>query len=92
MVNINEAKTHLSRYARQIRQGKRIILCDRNKPFAEIRPLVVGADGLRPFGLAPQVMEVPDDFNAPDREIEGLFNRCPRCTATRSTVCCSARR
>ena len=36
-------------------------------------PLVVDADGLRPFGLAAQVMEVPDDFNVPDREIEGLF-------------------
>jgi hypothetical protein len=37
-------------------------------------------------------MEVPDDFNVPDREIEGLFNRCRRCTAIRSTACCSARR
>jgi len=73
MININEAKTHLSKYARLVRQGKRFILCDRNKPFAEIRPLVVDADGLRPFGLAAKVMEVPEDFNAPDSEIEGLF-------------------
>ncbi|MFW6218414.1 MAG: type II toxin-antitoxin system Phd/YefM family antitoxin, partial [Verrucomicrobiota bacterium] len=38
-ININEAKTHLSRYAKQVKAGETIILCDRNKPFAEIRPL-----------------------------------------------------
>jgi|GEM_PF-473167 antitoxin (DNA-binding transcriptional repressor) of toxin-antitoxin stability system len=39
IININEAKTHLSRYAKRIKQGETIILADRNKPFAEIRPL-----------------------------------------------------
>jgi len=39
MININEAKTHLSRYAKLVKAGETIILCDRNKPFAEIRPL-----------------------------------------------------
>jgi antitoxin (DNA-binding transcriptional repressor) of toxin-antitoxin stability system len=38
-ININEAKTHLSRYAKRIKAGETIILCDRNIPFAEIRPL-----------------------------------------------------
>jgi antitoxin (DNA-binding transcriptional repressor) of toxin-antitoxin stability system len=74
MININEAKTHLSKYARQVRKGQRIILCDRNKPFAEIRPLVVDGDGLRPFGLAASVMEVPENFNEPDPEVAGLFD------------------
>ena len=74
MININEAKTHLSKYARLVRKGQRIILCDRNKPFAEIRPLVVDDDGLRPFGLAATVMEVPEDFNAPDPGIVESFD------------------
>ncbi|MFP4157429.1 MAG: type II toxin-antitoxin system Phd/YefM family antitoxin [Opitutales bacterium] len=38
-ININEAKTHLSRYAKRVKAGESIILADRNKPFAEIRPL-----------------------------------------------------
>ncbi len=38
-VNIHEAKTHLSRYAKRVRAGETVLLCDRNKPFAEIRPL-----------------------------------------------------
>ena len=37
-VNIHEAKTHLSRYAKRVKAGETIVLCDRNKPFAEIRP------------------------------------------------------
>ncbi len=42
MVNIAEAKAKLSEYARRVKKGERIILCDRNKPFAEIRALTEG--------------------------------------------------
>jgi antitoxin (DNA-binding transcriptional repressor) of toxin-antitoxin stability system len=73
MININEAKTHLSGYARRIRKGERFILCDRNKPFAEIRPLPTDSHGRRPFGLARGHLHVPDDFNDPVPEIEDLF-------------------
>lgn len=42
-VNIHEAKTHLSRYAKRVKAGETIVLCDRNQPFAEIRPLAKSA-------------------------------------------------
>ncbi len=73
MININEAKTHLSEYARRVKKGERFVLCDRNKPFAELRPLPLTSEGRRPFGLAAGFFEVPDDFNEPDIEIEALF-------------------
>ena len=73
MININEAKTHLSEYARRIRRGERFLLCDRNKPFAEIRPLPDTRDALRPFGLAKGRIHLPDDFNEPNADIEDLF-------------------
>jgi len=73
MVNINEAKTHLSEYARRVRRGERIIICDRNKPFAELRALRVTAEGRRPFGLAKGRISLPDDFNEGDEEIDALF-------------------
>lgn len=73
IINIHDAKTHLSRYARRIRKGERFILCDRNKPFAEIRPLPADGSGRRPFGLARGLIHVPDDFNAPVPDIEELF-------------------
>jgi len=72
MININEAKAHLSKYARMVKRGGRVILCDRNRPFAEIRPL--SQPGVRrPFGLARGKIRLPDDFNAPDAEVERLF-------------------
>lgn len=74
MINISEAKTHLSKYARRVKQGERIVLCDRNRPFAEIRPLALTEEGKRPFGLGRGEFVVPDDFNEPVREIEVLFS------------------
>ena len=75
MINISEAKAHFSAYAKRVKNGERIILCDRNKPFGEFRPLAENDQPQRrPFGLAKGLFEVPDDFNAPDPEIEKLFN------------------
>ena len=38
-VNTHQAKTHLSRYAKRVQAGETVILCDRNKPIAELCPL-----------------------------------------------------
>lgn len=38
-LNIHEAKTHLSRYLVRIERGESILLCRRNVPIAEIKPL-----------------------------------------------------
>jgi len=75
MININEAKARLSEYARRVQKGEIIILCNRNKPFAEIRPIETEREGAsRPFGLAKGKLHLPDDFNAADPEIEALFS------------------
>ena len=73
MVNIGEAKARFSEYTRLVKSGQRIILCDRNKPFAEIRPLKLTTDGRRPFGLGKGRIRVPDAFNDPDPLIDALF-------------------
>ena len=39
-INIQDAKTHLSRYVRQVKAGESFLLCERNVPVAEIRPLL----------------------------------------------------
>lgn len=75
MININEAKARLSEYARRVQKGEIIILCNRNKPFAEIRPIETEREGgSRPFGLAKGRLHLPEDFNTPDPEIEALFS------------------
>ncbi len=38
-VNMHDAKTHLSRYIAELEPGEKLILCNRNQPVAEIRPI-----------------------------------------------------
>ena len=38
-VNIQEAKTHLSRYIDRVEQGEVIVVCRHNRPVAELRPI-----------------------------------------------------
>lgn len=74
-INIHEAKTHLSRYKEQIKQGETLLLCERNKPFAEIRPLSGSVQGLRPkFGVLKEMeWTLPKSFFEADAEVESLF-------------------
>ena len=38
-VNIQEAKTHFSRYIDQVEQGVVVVVCRHNQPVAELRPI-----------------------------------------------------
>ncbi len=76
-ININEAKTHLSRYARMVKSGETIILCDRNIPFAEIRPIQKGVhhSKKRPLGRLKGKVEFNEaSFWEADAEITEDFN------------------
>jgi prevent-host-death family protein len=61
-LNIHEAKTHLSHYLEEVEQGETIILCRRNQPVAEIRPLPGHRQKKRPIGLAKGIFSVPVSF------------------------------
>jgi len=64
-VNIHEAKTHLSKYLARLKKGEVIVLCRRNVPIAEIRPLRSEEKRRRPIGLAKGSFEVPPEFSEP---------------------------
>ena len=64
-LNIHEAKTHLSRYLKRLANGERILLCLRNVPIAEIRPLPAADTTPRPIGLARGQFTVPASFFEP---------------------------
>ena len=51
-INIHDAKTHLSHYLNELEQGETILLCKRNEPVAEIRPIARHSIEDRPIGLA----------------------------------------
>jgi len=64
-LNINQAKTHLSAYLARLRRGETIVLCKRNTPIAEIRPLPQPRTRKRPIGLAAGEFAVPASFFDP---------------------------
>ena len=64
-LNIHEAKTHLSRYLPLLEAGETIILCKRNVPIAEIRPIEKRRTKPRELGFAKGEFEVTDAFFEP---------------------------
>jgi len=64
-LNIHEAKTHLSRYLDRLSKGEVIVLCKRNVPVAEIRPIPSARKTPRPIGLDKGRFAVPKEFFDP---------------------------
>ncbi len=64
-LNIHEAKTHLSKYLKELARGETIILCKRNIPIAEIRPIRPQRKHKRPIGLAKGEFEITPEFFEP---------------------------
>ncbi len=55
---------HLSRYLERVEDGETVVLCRRNVPIAEIRPLPKPPDRLRPVGI-DRGMSIPASFFEP---------------------------
>jgi prevent-host-death family protein len=75
-VNLQDAKTHLSRYVDDVEQGEVVVLCRHNKPIAEIRSIAKPDESAPEFGIydgfgvSPEFFEpLPDDLL---RAFEGL--------------------
>ena len=63
-VNIADAKTHFSRYLENVESGETVIVCRRNVPIAEIRPVPRPPAQPRPVGI-DRGMIVPPSFFEP---------------------------
>ena len=76
-VNVQDAKTHLSRYLDRVEQGEVIVLCRRNVPVAEIRRLEPTATNPRPIGLDQGRFQVTDAFfeDLPDDLVDSFEGR-----------------
>jgi len=63
-VNIADAKTHLSRYLDLVAKGETVVVCRRNVPIAEIRPVPRASVDERPVGI-DRGMTIPPSFFEP---------------------------
>jgi prevent-host-death family protein len=74
VVNVHEAKTHLSRLLEQAHGGEEIIVAKAGKPYARLMPLATEAPARRPGGLEGTV---GDEFfePLPDSELAAWEGR-----------------
>ena len=63
VVNVHEAKTHLSRLLKRVAGGEEVVIAKAGKPIARLSP--VTASGKRPLGLDEGRGFIADDFDAP---------------------------
>jgi len=64
IVNIHEAKTHLSRLVDEVAAGAEVIIAKAGKPMARLSPIAAPMRKKR-LGMLKGKIKVPDDFNAP---------------------------
>lgn len=75
MVNIHEAKTHLSRLVEKAAAGEAFIIAKAGKPLVKVMPLdTPTGEQVRRTGFLMGKLAIPEDFDSMGRdEIEGLF-------------------
>lgn len=69
--DILDLQAHLADYARRVKEGDTIIVCEHHIPIGEFRPLPRSAPSQRPApGLFRNEIHIPDSFFEADAELE----------------------
>lgn len=63
VVNIHEAKTHLSRLLERVQAGEEVTIAKAGRPVARLVP--IATLGKRPLGMDRGKVWIADDFDAP---------------------------
>lgn len=75
IVNIHEAKTHLSRLLEEVVAGNPVVIAKAGKPIAKIVPLA-SLSSNRSLGLLKGKVKISDDFDAAlPRDVLDAFER-----------------
>jgi prevent-host-death family protein len=64
LINIHEAKTHLSRLIRRVLNGEEVIIAKGNKPLVKLVALE-NKKPIRKIGSAKNVIKITEDFDKP---------------------------
>jgi prevent-host-death family protein len=75
VINIHEAKTHLSRIVEEVAAGKEVVIAKAGKPMARLVPMKQGVTK-KHLGLLKGKIKIPSDFNkALPETVMRLFER-----------------
>lgn len=72
-INIHEAKARLSAYIDLVEQGERILICRRNEPVAELRPVTAIRTEPRPLGGSTFSVAATFFDALPDDVVDGFY-------------------
>jgi antitoxin (DNA-binding transcriptional repressor) of toxin-antitoxin stability system len=73
-IDLHEFEAHVAEYARRVKNGETVVLCEANTPIAEVRPMSARRTGPRPEpGLFRGRITVTPDFFSADDEIARDF-------------------
>ncbi|MEX1045077.1 MAG: type II toxin-antitoxin system prevent-host-death family antitoxin [Chthoniobacterales bacterium] len=72
VINVQEAKTHLSRLIDQVAAGECVLLGKHGKPLAKLSPYAPQSE-VRPLGGYEGQIQIAPDFDAEDERIRLLF-------------------
>lgn len=72
IINVQEAKTHLSRYIDLAHSGQTILIGKYGKPLAKLCPYAPRSEP-RPLGGLENQITIPGDFDDEDPRIHALF-------------------
>ena len=72
MLNIDQAKTHLSRLIEEVMEGGTVVVAKAGKPMVQLVP-VAAAGGASPLGLLAGPAKESADCWSPDQKVEQWF-------------------
>ncbi len=72
VLNIYEAKTHLSSLIQKAVNGEKVIIAKSGKPLVELIPYT-GKENALTFGFLKGKIKIADDFDSFDEEIADMF-------------------
>ena len=64
-VNLDDIQKNLPAYLQRVEAGETLVIIKSGKPVAEVKPVDIAGEVLRPFGLCAGEFTVPDNFDAP---------------------------
>ena len=74
LVNVHQAKTHLSQLLQDVEQGNEVVIARSGVPIARLVPWQAPAQRVAAPGAMRGQIELRDDFDAP---LDGLFEALP---------------
>jgi antitoxin (DNA-binding transcriptional repressor) of toxin-antitoxin stability system len=64
-VSVEDIQQNLIAYLQRVEAGETLVIVRAGQPVVEMKPIKIGAEALRPFGLCAGEFTVPEDFDAP---------------------------